>query len=161
FGIENARTEARPQPPRQDPRCRAACLREEGLPRRRRRRYRRRVEDIQGRRLLSLPRQAGHLPRAPQPQRRAPSPQARRGNGFETESVARADAALLAFLRAFTAHKALGRLFMIEALGAGKEFHQRLSEIHLEFADIIRTQLDEAVRRGEIEPLNTEVAATA
>ena len=79
----------------------------------------------------------------------------------ETESVARADAALLAFLRAFTAHKALGRLFMIEALGAGKEFHQRLSEIHLEFAHIIRTQLDEAVRRGEIEPLNTEVAATA
>jgi AcrR family transcriptional regulator len=79
----------------------------------------------------------------------------------EQASIRKADAALLTFLRTFAAHKALGRLFMIEALGAGREFHQRLSEIHLEFAGIIQQQLDEAVRRGEIAPLNTEVAATA
>ena len=84
-------------------------------------------------------------------------------DAIESEStpVRKADAALVALLRTFVAHKALGRLFMIEALGAGREFHQRLSEIHAEFAAIIREQLDAAVAQGDIEPLNTQVAATA
>jgi isochorismate synthase len=79
----------------------------------------------------------------------------------EPDPVRRADAALLVVLRTFASHRALARLFMIEALGAGKEFHQRLSQIHEEFASIIKDQLDEAVRRGVIEPLDTRVAATA
>ncbi len=79
----------------------------------------------------------------------------------ETDPIARADAALLVVLRTFASHRALARLFMIEALGAGKEFHQRLSEIHEEFATVIKEQLDEAVRQGVIAPLDTQVAATA
>jgi salicylate biosynthesis isochorismate synthase len=79
----------------------------------------------------------------------------------ETDPIQRADAALLVVLRTFASHRALARLFMIEALGAGKEFHQRLAEIHAEFASIIEEQLDEAVRQGVIKPLDTRVAATA
>ena len=79
----------------------------------------------------------------------------------QPSAVGKADAALLTLLRTFAAHKALGRLFMIEALGAGREFHQRLFEIHVEFASLIRAQLDQAVAEGEIAPLDTEIAATA
>ncbi len=77
------------------------------------------------------------------------------------DPVARADAALLAVVRTFGKHRALARLFMVEALGAGREFHRRLAEIHGEFAAIIQLHLDEAVRRGAILPINTEVAARA
>ncbi|HXH21121.1 MAG TPA: isochorismate synthase [Dehalococcoidia bacterium] len=79
----------------------------------------------------------------------------------EPDPIKRADAALVVVLRTFASHRSLARLFMIEALGAGKEFHRRLSEIHEEFASIIKEQLDEAVRLGVIEPLDTQVAATA
>ncbi len=78
-----------------------------------------------------------------------------------SDPIDKADAALLVVLKTFASHKALARLFMIEALGAGREFHQRLSEIHAEFAGIIELQLDEAVRTGVIAPLDTDVAATA
>jgi isochorismate synthase len=79
----------------------------------------------------------------------------------EPDPIKRADAALVVVLRTFASHRSLARLFMIEALGAGKEFHRRLSEIHEEFASIIKEQLDDAVRLGVIEPLDTQVAATA
>src|SRR5437870_4741643 len=79
----------------------------------------------------------------------------------ERTPVEKADAALLTLLRTFAAHKALARLFMIEALGAGREFHKRLAEVHAEFAMVIQEQLDAAVARGDIAPLDTEVAATA
>jgi isochorismate synthase len=79
----------------------------------------------------------------------------------EPDPIKRADAALVVVLRTFASHRSLARLFMIEALGAGKEFHRRLSEIHEEFASIIKEQLDDAVRLGVIDPLDTQVAATA
>ena len=78
-----------------------------------------------------------------------------------TDPIERADAAMLAVLHTFMNHRAMARLFMIEALGAGREFQQRLAEVHEEFAAIIRDELDEAVRQGAIEPLDTTVAATA
>ncbi len=78
-----------------------------------------------------------------------------------SDPVERADAALLAVLRTFSSHRALARVFMIEALGAGKEFHQRLAQHRADFAAIIQQQLDEAVAQGVIEPLDTAIAATA
>jgi isochorismate synthase len=80
---------------------------------------------------------------------------------LEPDPIKRADAALVVVLRTFASHRSLARLFMIEALGAGKEFHRRLSDIHEEFASIIKEQLDDAVRLGVIQPLDTQVAATA
>ena len=79
----------------------------------------------------------------------------------QEDPVAKADAALLTVLRTFANHRALARLFMLEALGAGREFHQRMSEIRGEFASIIQRQLDEAVRQGILQPLDTEVAGRA
>lgn len=79
----------------------------------------------------------------------------------QDDPVARADAALLAVMRTFGSHRALARLFMIEALGAGREFHRRMSEIHDEFAAIITHHLDQAVADGVIEPLDTEIAGRA
>src|SRR3990170_1125741 len=77
------------------------------------------------------------------------------------DPVARADAALLTMLRTFAKHRALARLFMVEALGAGREFHRRMAEIRGEFAAVIQRQLDEAVRQEIIKPIDTEVAARA
>ncbi len=77
------------------------------------------------------------------------------------DPIAKADAALLAVLRSFAKHRALARLFMVEALGAGREFHQRMAEIRREFAAIIQRHLDEAVAAGFIEPIDTEIASRA
>ena len=79
----------------------------------------------------------------------------------ETEPVAKADAALLTVLRAFAEHRALARLFMVEALSAGGEFPQRLLEIHAEFIAIIRRHLDDAVAQGTVAAVDTAIASRA
>ena len=79
----------------------------------------------------------------------------------ESDPIAKADAALLAVLRTFARHRGLARLFMVEALGAGREFHERVLEIHGDFARVIKRQLDEAVAEGAIEPVDTDVASRA
>ncbi len=75
--------------------------------------------------------------------------------------IAKADAALLAVLRTFDKHSTLARFFMVEALGAGRQFQRRMADTRAEFAAIIREHLDAAVEQGIIEPLDTEVAAQA
>jgi len=75
--------------------------------------------------------------------------------------IAKADAALLAVLRTFDKHGSLARFFMVETLGAGRQFQRRMAETRSEFASIIRQHLDAAVDQGIIEPLDTEVAARA
>ena len=46
-------------------------------------------------------------------------------------------------------------------MGAGREFQQRMAEIHAEFATIIRERLDDAVAQGVIAPIDTEIAGRA
>lgn len=79
----------------------------------------------------------------------------------ENEPVAKADAALLTVLRAFSEHRSLARLFMVEAFGAGAELQQRLLEVHDEFIAMIRSHLDAAVSAGIIEPVDTLLASRA
>ena len=79
----------------------------------------------------------------------------------ETQPIARAEAALKVVLDTFGGHPRLARLFMIEALGAGPEFNQRLVEIRASFADLIKGYLDDAVASGAIPPLDTATAAAA
>jgi AcrR family transcriptional regulator len=76
----------------------------------------------------------------------------------ETEPVARAEAALHIVLSTFGRHRALARLFLIEAFSAGREFHARLMEIHGMFIEVIQRHLDEAVAAGAIDPIDTELA---
>src|SRR5437762_3629057 len=75
--------------------------------------------------------------------------------------IARADAALHVVLQTFGSHRRLARLFMVEALGAGPEFNVRMIQIRVDFADLIRAHLDDAVACGAIPPLDTATAATA
>jgi AcrR family transcriptional regulator len=80
----------------------------------------------------------------------------------ETDPVARADAALLTVLRAFSDHRALARLFMIEALGAGSEFQTRVLEIHNDFIAVIQRHLDAAVDQGVVPvAVDTTIASRA
>jgi TetR/AcrR family transcriptional regulator, fatty acid metabolism regulator protein len=79
----------------------------------------------------------------------------------EPDPIAKVDAALLSVVRTFASHRSLARLFLVEAFGAGPDFHARMSEIHGTFTDFIKRNLDEAVRLGVVEPLDTEVASQA
>jgi AcrR family transcriptional regulator len=77
----------------------------------------------------------------------------------EREPVARADAALRAVLKLFGSHRALARLFLVEALGAGPELYARMAAVNGRFAAFIRQNLDEAVRQGAIAPIDTGLAS--
>jgi AcrR family transcriptional regulator len=77
------------------------------------------------------------------------------------DPIAKADAVLLTVLRTFAKHRALARLFMLEALGAGREFQRRMAEIRHEFTMLIKRHLDSAIEEGVLTPLDTEIAAQA
>lgn len=77
------------------------------------------------------------------------------------DPVARGDAALLTVLRTFAGHRALARLFLVEAMGAGREFNAAMMEQHARFIGLIKRHLDDAVAQGVIPPIDTELAAAA
>lgn len=79
----------------------------------------------------------------------------------EQEPLARGDAALLTVLRTFSGHRALARLFLVEAMGAGREFTEAMMAMHGRFTALIRRHLDDAVAQGLIESLDTDTAAVA
>jgi TetR/AcrR family transcriptional regulator, fatty acid metabolism regulator protein len=79
----------------------------------------------------------------------------------EHDPLSRADSALKQVLDTFRDHRRLARLFMVEALGAGPEFNQRMVEMRADFADLIRRYLDEAVAAEAIPPIDTKTAAAA
>ncbi len=76
----------------------------------------------------------------------------------EAEPVAKAEAALHVVLRTFGKHRALARLFLVEAYGGGRTFHARLMELHELFIDVIKRHVDDAIVAGAIEPVDTELA---
>jgi TetR/AcrR family transcriptional regulator, fatty acid metabolism regulator protein len=77
------------------------------------------------------------------------------------DPVARGDAALLTVLKTFAGHRALARLFLVEAMGAGREFNAAMMEWHARFAALIKRHLDDAVARDVIAPLDTDIASAA
>ena len=79
----------------------------------------------------------------------------------ESQPMARADAALTTVLDAFADHRSLARLFMVEAMGAGSEFQERLMQIHDDFIAVIKRNLDDAVSAGVVQPLDTSIASRA
>ena len=79
----------------------------------------------------------------------------------QTDPVAKLDAALLTLVRTFAGHRPLARLFLVEALGAGREFNERILEIHSLFSGLVQRHLDDAVASAAIPPLDTRVAGKA
>ncbi len=71
------------------------------------------------------------------------------------------DAALDVILRLFSEHRALARLFLVEALAAGPGIHHALVEIRHRFATLIASELERAQRHGALPPLNPHLAALA
>jgi AcrR family transcriptional regulator len=79
----------------------------------------------------------------------------------QDDAIGRADAALRAVITTFSTHRSLARLLMVEALGAGREFHQRMARIRDDFAAVVTRHLDQAVAEGTIPAVDTEVAGRA
>ena len=79
----------------------------------------------------------------------------------EADPIAKVDAALLALVQTFGSHRALARLFLVEARGAGPRFHSRMADVQARFAAFLKLQLDEAVSQGLVTPFDTEVAIQA
>lgn len=79
----------------------------------------------------------------------------------ETDPLAKGDAALLEVLRQFGDHRLLARLLLIEAVGAGPEFRERLQLLHSSFAELIAGCLDDAVAAGMLPQIDTLTAGYA
>ncbi len=77
----------------------------------------------------------------------------------ESEPIRKAEVALQVVLETFASHRTLARLFLVEALGAGREFHEHMVEIRLAFARLIQQHLDEAVDGGVFSPIDTVTAS--
>jgi len=77
------------------------------------------------------------------------------------DPIERADVALQTVLGVFAGHRTMARLFLIDAVGAGKEFQAELQRLHQRFATIIAAQLDEAIAAGTIAPIDTDIVGMA
>lgn len=74
---------------------------------------------------------------------------------------AKLDAALLTMLHTFGAHRTLARLFLVDAMGANREFSARIMEIQEGFVALIERQLQEAVAEGALPSVDTEITSVA
>jgi AcrR family transcriptional regulator len=79
----------------------------------------------------------------------------------EPDPLAKGDAALKAALSTFGKNRTLARLLLVEAVGAGKEFNAKLTDLHAAFAALIARYLDEAVEAGALPPHDTTLAGIA
>ena len=72
---------------------------------------------------------------------------------------AKVDAALGAVFDAFSGHRQLAKILLVDVVGLGRAFDQKLLASHGRLALVIQRYLDEAVAEGHIPPLDTELAA--
>ncbi len=72
-----------------------------------------------------------------------------------------AEAALDAVINALARRRRIARLLLLQGYSMGNAFHRKRAELFDRFASVLERRLDLAVRSGEIEPINTEVAARA
>ncbi|HEY7347811.1 MAG TPA: TetR/AcrR family transcriptional regulator [Ktedonobacterales bacterium] len=79
----------------------------------------------------------------------------------EDTAIGKVDAALRVVLDQFSRHRRLSKILLVEAVGLGHGFDEKIVEIHGQFASMIRRYLDLAVAEGVIAPLDTEVASYA
>ncbi|MCC6313498.1 MAG: TetR/AcrR family transcriptional regulator [Thermomicrobiales bacterium] len=84
-----------------------------------------------------------------------------RAMAAEPDPLARGDTALREVLHIFGGHRTLARLLLVEALGAGREFNAKLTELHAAFASLIAGCLDDAVAAGLAPPHDTRLAGVA
>lgn len=79
----------------------------------------------------------------------------------ERGAVAKVEAALRTVLEAASRHRQLAKIVLIEWNGLGPAFAERRYQLRSLMADLIKTQLDEAVQEGRIPPVDTTITAYA
>jgi TetR/AcrR family fatty acid metabolism transcriptional regulator len=79
----------------------------------------------------------------------------------ESGPVEQLDAALRTVLELFSRHRRLSKILLVEAVGLGHGFDEKLMETRGRFASMIKGYLDRAVEAGAISPLDTETASWA
>lgn len=79
----------------------------------------------------------------------------------ETDPVAKVDAALRIVLEMFARHRRLSKILLVEAVGLGHGFDEKLMAVRGQFIALIQQYLDEALRLEAIPALNTDIAACA
>lgn len=77
----------------------------------------------------------------------------------EHDPVAQLDAALRVALETFSRHRRLSKILLVEAVGLGHGFDERLMRAHGRFAAMIQRRLESAIQAGRIAPLDAETAA--
>ncbi len=77
----------------------------------------------------------------------------------EGDPVAQLGAALRTLLDVFSRHRRLSKILLVEAVGLGHGFDEKLMTTRGYFAAMIQGYLDRAVAAGAIQPLDTETAA--
>ncbi len=79
----------------------------------------------------------------------------------ETDPVAQLDSALQIALETFSRHRGLSKILLVEAVGLGHGFDEKLMQVRGRFAAMIQRRLDLAVAAGRIAPMETEIVAWA
>jgi AcrR family transcriptional regulator len=79
----------------------------------------------------------------------------------EPTATGKVDGALRVVLEQFSRHRRLSKILLVEAVGLGHGFDEKIVEIHGQFASMIQRYLDMAVAEGVIASLDTEVAGYA
>ncbi|MFN8530493.1 MAG: TetR/AcrR family transcriptional regulator [Anaerolineae bacterium] len=79
----------------------------------------------------------------------------------EETPVRRASAALEAFMSTFGKYRPFAKILLIQAVGLGSAFEEKRLQVYDRFAALVKTYLDQAVREGDIAPIDTNIAAYA
>lgn len=79
----------------------------------------------------------------------------------EVGAAAKVDGALRMVLDLFARHRRLSKILLVEAVGLGHGFDEKLMEVRGRFIHLIQHYLDEAVAEGAIPVLDTDIAACA
>lgn len=75
-------------------------------------------------------------------------------------AVHRVTAAVEVALQTLSRHRKLAKIFLVDAVGMGPPFAERVLAIHQRFTELIQRYLDQAVAEGDLEPQDTALAAT-
>jgi AcrR family transcriptional regulator len=79
----------------------------------------------------------------------------------ESDPVTQLDAALQTVFETFSSHRRLSKILLVEAVGLGHGFDEKLMLVRGRFAAMIQRRLDLAVRSGRIPLVDTETVAWA
>lgn len=79
----------------------------------------------------------------------------------DPDPVAQLEGALRTVFETFSSHRRLSKILLVEAVGLGHGFDEKLMLVRGRFAAMIQRRLDLAVQSGRILPMDTETAAWA